>query len=462
MNESSKLWTLGLGEAARGIREREFSAEALTQSLLERIRQLDKDILAWAWLDADQAIAKARTADALLKNGAIPGPLHGVPLGIKDIIHTKGIPTRMGSPIFERFIPDRSATCVTRLEAAGAFVLGKTVTTEFASQRAGKTRNPLRPERTPGGSSSGSAAAVAAGFVPGALGTQTRGSTIRPAAYCGIVGYKPSFGLISRYGVKELSGSLDHVGVLARTVGDAALLASCLAGYDPSDKATLANQPPIFGLDDLPALEQAPRLAAVRSPVWPLAEKTQQDSFIKSVQKLRDGGAHVEDIELSEAFDQALEIARAIQLSEIAHNYKTLMDEFRSDVSPQFTAYFEKGSTYTAVEYLEALSAQERLKQELSDVLARFDAIVTPPATGEAPIGLEFTGDANFCTIWTLCGVPCVTIPTGCGPHGMPLGLQVVGRHRDDRQLMRVAAWCAARFADSGSAEATRRELLKL
>lgn len=439
---TTDLAWLGLGEAARGIREGRFGSEALTQAYLERIRRHDARIRAWAWLDEDRALEQARRADAELREGAIRGPLHGVPIGVKDVIHTRGIPTRMGSPIFADFVPGTSAGCVERLERAGAFVLGKTATTEFANQHPAATTNPWNAGFSPGGSSSGSGAAVAAGMTAAALGTQTRASTIRPAVYCGVVGFKPTFGVVSRSGVHQLSWTLDHVGVLARSVADAGLLVAALAAHDPGDTGSLPDGMLPVGLDDLVPLARAPRLAAVRSPAWPLADGAQQVLFEDNCAALRRAGAKVDAVELPDAFETAHQAARVIQLAEIGRNFAALHAEHAARMSDTFRALCERGMQVGALDYLKALDTRTALRRLLGDVLGAFDAIVTPPATGEAPATLAATGDAAFCTIWTLCGVPSVGFPTALGPHGLPMGLQVVGAELGDRQTLEVAQWC--------------------
>jgi amidase len=275
-----------------------------------------------------------------------------------------------------------------------------------------------------------------------ALGTQTRGSTIRPAVYCGIVGFKPTFGLVSRFGVHELSWTLDHVGVLARSVADAGLLAANLAGHDPRDPASLPDAVVPAGLDDLAPLAHAPRLAAVRSPAWHLADATQQSLFEANCAALRAAGAQVEAVELPEAFDTANDAARIIQLAEIGRNFAALHSAHAPRMSATFRDLCERGMQVTALDYWEALDVRAALRAGLADMLAGFDAIVTPPATGEAPAALASTGDAAFCTLWTLCGVPSVAFPTSLGPHGLPMGLQVVGAELADRRTLEVAQWC--------------------
>jgi Asp-tRNA(Asn)/Glu-tRNA(Gln) amidotransferase A subunit family amidase len=419
----SDLAALSLVEAAAGIRSGRFTSEQLTQSYLERIRQYEPRIRAWAFLDKDQLIEKARSADRSPNRG----PLHGVPIGIKDVIYTKSMPTEMGSPIFAGFVPDYSARCVERLEQAGALVQGKTVTTELANRHPGPTANPWNSEFTPGGSSSGSAAAVAAGFTAAALGTQTRGSVIRPAAYCGVVGYKPSEGLVSTQGVYPQSGTLDHVGVLARTVDDAALVVSCMASCE---------------LSKFPKMKR-PRLAAVRTPAWSLADEHGRRVFESNCADMRKVGADVEDVELPKTFDGANDATRLFQLVEMAYNFRDLDWQM---LSAELRELCERGKGYNAFDYLAARNLRDRLRQSLHSIFERFDAILTPPATGEAPRGLESTGDASFCSIWTLCGVPSVVIPSGTGPNGLPIGLQVIADRQEDTRALAVASWCASRM----------------
>jgi len=420
--------TLTLVEAAAGIREGRFTSEQLTRCYLERIRAHESRIRAWAYLDVDRAMDAAKEADRAPRRG----PLHGIPVGVKDVIHTKGMPTEMGSPIFKGFVPRHSAACVERLQQVGAFVQGKTVTTELANRYPGPTANPWNPEFTPGGSSSGSAAAVAAGFTAAALGTQTRGSVIRPAAYCGVVGFKPSFGLIPTTGVYPQSGTLDHVGTLTRSVADAALLAACLSGQDQ-----------LGSLGDLP---EPPRVAAVRTPVWDLADEHQRRLFDANCATLRKAGAKVEEVVLEDSFGGFDAAIRVLHLSEMAHNFRDLLIKYPEKLSVHLRELCVRGAGHAAVEYLAARDLREELQEALRKLFLRFDAIVTPPANGEAPRSLTSTGDASFCAIWTMCGVPSIVIPTGTGPNGLPMGLQIVCGYLQDRQALEVAKWCAERL----------------
>lgn len=439
---ADELASLPLREAACGVREGHFSAEALAAAYVARIDGFERRIRAWAWFDRDRALEQARAADQLMHAGRIVGPLHGVAVGLKDIIHVRGLPTGMGSPIFADYIADHSATCVEKLESAGAFVMGKTSTCEFATQYPPQTTNPWNADYTPGGSSSGSAAAVAAGFVPAALGSQTRGSTIRPAIYCGIVGFKPSFGRISRFGMLETSTSLDQVGILARSLDDAWLLTYVLQGPDVRDAATLEKAAWQGSAERVTASSMAPRLAAVRTPSWNAAEPEQRALFESSCTALRDAGADIEEVELPEVFAAADAAARVIQRVEIGRNFADLYEREGRRMSETFRTLVKIGLGITAEDYRRELDLQSELRRLLASFLAGYDAIITVPATGEAPRGLRSTGDASFCVIWTLCGVPSVAFPTAIGRKRMPMGLQLVGAHGKDRQVLEVASWC--------------------
>jgi Asp-tRNA(Asn)/Glu-tRNA(Gln) amidotransferase A subunit family amidase len=432
-----------LREVAHGIREGRFTAEALAAACIGRTRAHEAQVRAWAWFDAQRTLEQARAADRLLRAGTGAGPLHGICVGFKDIIDVRGRPSGMGSPIFADHVADRSAACVEKLEGAGALAMGKTTTCEFATQHPPATTNPWHADFTPGGSSSGSAAAVAAGFVPAALGSQTRGSTIRPAAYCGVVGFKPSFGRISRFGMLETSATLDQVGIFARSLDDAWLLTHVMQGPDARDPATLPHPSWKGGDESLTYGRTAsPRLAAVRTPAWNRADPAQQALFEANCATLRDAGAHVEAIELPEAFAAADEATRVIQLTEIARNFADLYERARDRMSETFRALVERGARTPASDYENALDVQRTLQHSLGRFLDGYDAIVTPPATGEAPRTLRSTGDASFCVVWTLCGVPSVVFPTALGPQRMPMGLQLAGAHGADRQLLEVASWC--------------------
>jgi Asp-tRNA(Asn)/Glu-tRNA(Gln) amidotransferase A subunit family amidase len=427
----TELFRLGLREAALRIRAGKLTSLQYTRDLIARIDLMEEQVQAWQWLDRARALdlaARADRADSALR---VAHPLHGIPIGVKDLFYTAGIPTEMGCRAYAGYVPEVTADVVVRLESAGGIMFGKTVTTEAAFMVPAKTRNPWNIEHTPGGSSSGSAAAVAAGFVPGALGTQTNGSVIRPAAFCGVVGYKPSFGQISARGAMPFAPSLDQPGVFARSVADAAFLAS-----------NLTAQRTVITPDVRP-LRSAPKLAAVRSPVWYLAQPDQRLQFEADIGRLRDAGASVDVVEISGEFDGAQKIHRTIMLYEAARMARKAREIWREGFSDYLNVALDEGENIREVDYRDALKMRTQLQQSLAEFFDRgYSAIMTPPAAGEAPPTRENTGDPRFCTIWTLIGVPAITIPTGKGPHDLPLGLQLVGAAEEENYLLATAAWC--------------------
>lgn len=439
----TELFRLGLREAAAGMRDGRFSSEAYTRALLDRIAALEPTVQAFAWIDAEAALARARACDRLPLRADNSDCLHGIPLGVKDIIDTAGIPTECGTPVYRGRVPASSAAVVRKLEQAGGFVLGKTVTAELAFYSPGATRNPWNPAHTPGGSSSGSAAAVAAGFVPAALGTQTNGSVIRPAAFCGVVGFKPSSGLVSRAGVLQFSKTLDHVGVFARCVDDAARLTCCLAGFDPGDAAGV-DAPHVLCSpgENLPERTLPPRLALVRSPAWFEAEAYQRENLLDTASRFANADAVVEEVALPPVFEEAHRLHRTIMFGEGARALRALQEQHRAQLSEQLNALIDEGLAIPDAEIEQALAQRLRLNGEMRAILSRYDAIITPPAIGEAPATLAHTGDPVFCTLWTLTGLPALTLPSGFGPNGLPLGVQLVGAYLRDDRLMGVAKWC--------------------
>ncbi len=431
---------LGAVEARRLMAESKLSSETLVSSCLARIAEYEPAIGAWTHLDSAHALDSAREADRRRKSGRTVGPLNGIPVGLKDIFDTHDMPTEMGSPIHAGRQPSCDSAVAERLRAAGAVILGKTVTTEFAYYGPGKTRNPNDPTRTPGGSSSGSAAAVASFMVPLAIGSQTNGSMIRPASFCNVVGFKPSHGLISRAHALQLSRSLDHVGVFGRNVYDAALLADALIGHDPRDPDTERLAPPdlLRGAESDPPYP--PRFAFVRSPVWHEAADDTRAAFEELVAHL---GDRVADVELPAIFKDAHAAQQTIMAAEMAINLGHDHGRGRDRMTDKLRDFIEHGRTIPAVDYIAARSLSVRLRDSLDDLFHHFDAILTPAATGEAPIGLESTGNPTFCTIWTLTGLPAISLPILQGANGMPIGAQLVGAWRDDARLMRTARWLA-------------------
>jgi len=426
------------------------SAAARGAGVLELLRLFRNDDAA-ADRYAAVCLEKTKAAEPVLKafeypprdTSRRPGPLSGIPVAIKDIIATSDMPTTNGSPVYRDVVPAADAWVVERLRNLGATIFGKTVSTEFAWRHPGPTVNPWNHDHTPGGSSSGSAAAVAAGLVPLALGTQTLGSVVRPAAFNGVVGFKPSFGAIPRTGVHPLSPSLDHVGFFARRVDDVALALSLLGGSSDSDRH--GRPVPAFEVSfegGLPAVAK-PRLAVVRFTKWSRAEPEQRQVFDAAIVKLRDAGAMLEELEL-ESLDQAnWSAVNTILTSEGALIFGGLVERYPDRTSDPLKSLVQTGKAHGAVDYLAARATQERLRLEFARDISGFDAVLTLPAFGEAPRGLGYTGDAEYCAPWTLLGVPAISLPAGFGKNGLPLGLQVVGAYREDYKMLRVAKWVA-------------------
>ena len=441
----TNLHWLSASDAARLIRDGVIGSEQLVEACLARVRETDGQVQAWAFLDPDHALAQARAADDWRREGQPTGPLHGVPVGIKDIIDTADMPTENGSVLHAGRTPSRDATVVARLRAAGAVIMGKTVTTEFATRAPGKTRNPHNPEHTPGGSSSGSAAAVAAGMVPLALGSQTTGSTIRPASFCGVYGFKPTHGLIPRHGMLLLSRTLDHVGLFARALEDIALLAEQLVGYDERDPDTRsrARLPFVAVAAEEPPL--TPMLAFVKTPYWERADEETKAAFAELVEHLDD---RVEEVELFPSAAEAWEWQDTIMSAEIAANLTWEWETGRDRLSESLRARIERGRQVRALDYLRAVARIRPIHESFLELFEqRYDAILTPAAPGTAPKGLASTGDPSFCTLWTLCGMPAVSLPLMQGANGLPLGVQLVGPRDGDARLLRTARWLAARVA---------------
>lgn len=439
--------TLTVCEAARRIAEGALTSAELVAACFERIAAEEERIQAWAFLDRDKAMAEAEERDRRRRRGQPLGPLHGVPIGVKDIIDVKGMPTGNGTPVDAGSRPFCDATVIRRLRAAGAVILGKTVTTELAYYHPGKTRNPHDPGRTPGGSSSGSAAAVAAGMVPLALGSQTNGSVIRPASFCGVVGYKPSFGAVPRTGVLKLAPSLDQVGVFARTLEDAAL-AELLMGPDGQDTDVRESPGPLTAtaLAEPPV---TPALAVIKTPFWERADEATRAAFGELGEALGEQG---DEVELPEVFARGAGWLRGVMAAEMARNLGHYVDRAPQEVSETFRELVAEGRGMRAPDYLAARDMRRVLHDALGPVFDRFDAIVTPAAPGEAPEGLENTGDAIFCSLWTFCGLPAISLPLMTGPTGMPLGVQLVGRYGQDARLLRTARWLVRTLSGEGTA----------
>ncbi len=404
------------GAVAR-LSRRELSASDLVLECLARIAEREPVVQAWEVIDAEGSLAEARRIDALRDKP----PLGGIPVGVKDLIDTADLPTAYGSSIHRGHRPPRDAECVRRLRDAGAIVLGKTVTTEFAVYSPGKTRNPRDASRTPGGSSSGSAAAVADAMVPVALGSQTAGSIIRPASYCGVIGYKPTYGLVPLEGVHPLAPSLDTLGFFARSLEDI-----------PPVISALSNAPPT------PIRTRRPRLGLCRTEAWPGGAPQTQELIEKAAKAL---GAR--DVDLGPPFAALIDAQIAIMGAEAA---ATLREKPQSELSAKLREFLREGAGVTPERLAAAREQAERCRRDLDRMFEDLDALLTPATTGEAPEGLAATGDPVFCRIWTLLGVPCISLPVLTGPAGLPIGLQVVGRRQTDDELLSSAAWIYERI----------------
>lgn len=434
----SELAGLTALDAARLIREGVISSEDLVGACIARIRAVDETVQAWAFFDPDYALAQARLADGRRREGLPLGPLHGIPVGVKDIIDTGDMPTEDGTVLHAGRRPPYDAAVVTLLRQAGAVIMGKTVTTELATFTAGKTRNPHNPEHSPGGSSSGSAAAVAAHMVPLAVGTQTNGSIIRPAAYCGVYGFKPSHGLIPRHGILTQSPPLDQAGVMARSIEDAALLAEQLIGYDENDPATRPQARPSLLEVARQEPPMPPRLALVKTPAWEQADEESREAFMELAEHL---GEHAQEVELPEPFVRAFDWHKLIMEADLARSFDAEYERGRDKLSESLRGQIERGRDVRAMDYNNAVARIPFLIRALEPLFDSFHAILTPATTGTAPLLEQGTGNPVFCTLWTLCGLPAVTLPLMQGSNGLPLGVQLVGPKGDDARLLRTARW---------------------
>ena len=416
----------------------EFTAEELVEDCLARIEASEAVVGAWAHIDNAQALDQARALDGLRERGRPLGPLHGIPVGIKDIYNTAGLPTEYGSPLHAGRQPAQDATAIAKLREAGAVIMGKTVTAEFAFRAPGKTTNPHNPAHTPGGSSSGSAAAVAAGQVPLALGSQTTGSVIRPASFCGVFGAKPSRGMISRQGVLQTSQSLDQLGVFARSLEDVALLVDAISGHDAADPASHTRPKPELGAG---CREPVP---AEPSFLWfelPFADRLAADAREGLAELLEVLGERVEKFELPDDLAASVEQHRLLRLYELRQNLAGEVEASPDLVSPQILEALDEARAYSDTQYGEALAAVAAAEAYFDEMFNDYDAILTPAAPGEAPAGLESTGDPVFSTIWTFAGLPCLSLPLLSGAQGLPIGVQLVGGLEDDARLCRTAQW---------------------
>lgn len=422
----AELHELTVREIAGGIAAGRFTSAAVTEACLARIAAREPEVQAWTHLDAEGALRQARARDVETPRG----PLHGVPLGLKDIIDTADMPTGYGSPIYDGHRPMADAGCVALLRRAGAVIVGKTVTTEFATMKPGKTRNPHNPAHTPGGSSSGSAAAVGAGMVPLAFGTQTAGSVIRPASFCGAVGYKPTYGQFPTVGIKQLAPTLDTLGTYTRAAADIPLVRAALLGA-PAEVAAPAKPP---------------RIGLCRTPTWDKADADGQRALLDAGKALAEDGADVADFDLPATFDGLVDSHATAMSFEAFHAFGWEIARHRDKLSPGFqqTIGLDNEVGYDA--FLAASAHRAEAAALLPLIFSRFDALLVPSAPGEAPKGLAATGDPVFNRIWSYLGVPCISLPFATGANGLPIGVQLVGGLLQDEKLVGVAVWVEERL----------------
>lgn len=408
----------------------------VTKACLARINERDGEVQAFAYIDHDYALKQATRLDEIRPRGFPLGPLHGVPVAVKDIIDTGDMPTENGLA-HDAGRRSRDSTVTRRLRAAGAVILGKTATTEAAYYQPAKTRNPHNLEHTPGGSSAGSAAAVADFMVPLAVGTQTNGSVIRPASFCGVVGFKPGFGQIARTGILKLCPSLDQVGTFARTVNDAALLADVLVGDDGVDESVLPAPAPRFAATAATDVPVKPVFAFISPPDWVDAPQDARDGFAELCNLL---GERVDIVPLPAIYDECISMHRVVMAVEMSRNLSKYA-EAKEPISDHLSAIIEEGKAISAHDYLAARDWQDVLASGVEKIMERYDAILTPASYGEAPKTLEQTGDPRACTLWSYTGVPAVTLPLLVGDNNMPIGVQLISAKHEDGRLLRVANW---------------------
>ncbi len=433
-------YELTASEIARQVRGRGLTAVDVVESLLARWDALEPSLQAWFYLDRETVLADAQQRQRELDTLPETGPLHGVPIGMKDIFYTAGIPTTAGSRHYQDFVPTYDATSLSLLKQAGAIMMGKTVTTEFACLDPSEAKNPWNPAHTPGGSSSGSAVAVAAGMCPAALGSQTVGSVLRPASYNGVVGLKPSYGRVSRYGVVPVSWSLDTVGWMARSVEDAALLLQVMAGPDANDPVA-ARIPPG---DYLAALDSptAPRIGLVRSFFMEQADLETQGNLTAALEKFAAAGAVVEELALPESFKTAHEDQRIIMSAEAAAFHQPMYEARAELYRPLLREMLRRGLETDAATYSRALERRLQFIVDMQALAERADVLITPSTPTPSLPDLTNTGNTAFQGPWTSCGLPTITIPSGLAGSGLPLGVQLIAARFQEERLLAAARWC--------------------
>ena len=433
-------YELTAAQAAQQIRERQLSPVDLMESIFRRIDSLEPRLNAWVYLDRESVLSDTKQKQAELDAGSATGLLHGVPIGLKDIYYTAGVPTTACSKVYADFVPTYDATSVVLLKQAGAIVLGKTVTTEFACMDPSPTLNPWNPAHTPGGSSSGSAVAVATGMCAIAMGSQTVGSVLRPASYNGVVGFKPTYGRVSRHGVIPVSWSLDHVGWMARTVEDAAILLQIMAGPDTEDPIASHREVP----DYLVGLEspQKPRIGLLRGFFQDNADEETRQHLSEVVERLSRAGATVEELALPDSINTAMEDQLTIMAVEGASFHQPMYERQAQDYQPRLREMLRRGLETDAVTYSRALERRQRFIIEMEIVAEKADVLLTPSTPSPALADLTNTGNTIFQGPWTSCGLPAITVPSGLAASGLPFGIQLIDSPFQETRLLAAASWC--------------------
>ena len=434
----SDIFSLSASELAAQLREGEISSVEVCSQYIERIGKFEKDVKAWSHFNKKLLLEKAAEADEHRISGKPLGVLHGLPVAVKDIIGTLDMPTECGTTIRKKMTASQDSEVVNLLKVAGAIIMGKTETTELAYFHPGKTTNPHDYKRTPGGSSSGSAAAVAAYMAPLSIGSQTNGSTIRPASYCGVVGYKPSYGLISRYGILKQSDKLDQVGLFGKSVEDVALLARVLIKkdlFDPStihysaeDMMDVCRKGPLFD----------PKFIFYKTKNWKNIDKESQKSFeifIKTFKK------NIEVFDTPSYFDDIPKYHKIIHETDMANNFQLYYKKYKKKLSKEMVSAIERGLKNSATEYAEAIDFMKRSYDSYKEVFEDYHGVLTPASSGVAPKGLGNTGSPEFSTVWTYLGLPSISLPLLTGKNDLPLGIQLIGDKHDDLRFLGVASW---------------------
>ena len=434
-------WSLSLAEAAIQIRDRQLSPVDLARSLLDRIEELDLHLHAWVTIDHESVIASAQAAERELGETGPRSPLHGLPVALKDIFYTAGMKTTACSPLYAEFVPTYDATVVSRLKESRAIILGKAVTTEFATADPSPTVNPWNPAHTPGGSSSGSSVAVASRMCAAALGSQTGGSTCRPAAYNGIVGLKPTYGRLSRHGVIPVSWSLDTVGILVRTVEDAAIMLGAMAGHDPSDPGS-ADQPVLDYQSAVRQADSPPRIRLLRQFFLDQCDSETRSHTEDVAHRLGSAGAQVDEAPLPASFNTCFGAHRVVMAVECAAFHEELHRQYPDQYSPGLRSTIEAGLIVPGVHYIQSQRMRRAFRRDMEAMVASGEILATPTTPAPAPRDLTTTGDPIFQSPWTSCGLPTVTIPTGLSHAGLPMGIQLVGSPFREDLLLAAARWC--------------------